>query len=125
MKSWRFLVIFMVFFGCLLLGLLIQGEAQSQRARISVTFLGQYRSTSDGGRFEVVSSGQKICVTFNHRTLSIFSANKLIKGYRAYADTYLRERLVKGKKIDLEGNWYNWDKKTNIFRADDIYLHLE
>ena len=46
----------------------------------------------------------------------------MIKGDRALVNSYLRERLTKGKKIDLVGYWY---KDNNTFKADNIYLHQQ
>ena len=97
-----------------------ESKYPSQPVRISAIYQGEYESAWAAGSFEAFCSGKQIPIVFEWQTLKVYSENKEIKSDRTYLDTFLRERLAKGKKIDLVGNWY---KNTNTFKAGNIYLH--
>lgn len=122
MKPWRFLMISCFFMGCLLIisKWEAHAEATSQSVRISVIYQGEYESAWAAGSFEAFSAGKKIPIYFEWQTFKVFSGNKEIKKDRGYLDTYLRERLTKGKRIDLVGKWHQ-----KSFAADKIYLPSE
>lgn len=94
-----------------------ENKSPSQRVRISVIYHGEYESAWAAGGFEAFYSGKQLSIGFEWQTLKVYSGNKEIKGDRTYLDTYLRERLTKGKRIDLGGKWHQKN-----FEADKIYL---
>jgi hypothetical protein len=122
MNYWKFLMVSCFLVGSLLTIFKWEGYAEttSRPVRISVTYQGNYESAWAAGSFDAFSSGKMISISFEWQTFKVYSGNKEIKKDRAYLDTYLRERLTKGQRINLSGKWHQ-----KYFEADKIYLPAE
>ena len=126
MKPWRFLTIFWFFMGCILSGLLVseaRGERKytSPRMRISVIVEGQYEAGTGAGGFTASYSGKRIGIDFSWTPLKVYSGKKEIK---SNISPCLRERLKKGKRIEVVGRWTNviTTDGCKLFEADIIYF---
>lgn len=138
MKPWKFLLILCFSFWFLLMGIMLGSKTQAEQkyiskpVRISVVTLGEYDAGVSNGSFEAIFEEKKIPIDFAWKTLKVYSGNREINKNRHpinQMDTYLRERIIKGKKIDLAGQWRSGvtikGNKIVTFEANKIFFPPE